>query len=282
VGSGGRRLLYSVAYPIVTENIYSVVYTDDSGSSSYHALQLHYERRLSHGIAANLSYTWGHSIDTNSSDTATYVPGVFEPPLSNRADSDFDIRQLLHGAFSWNLPPTHGPAVIRTLTAGWGLDGILTAQTGLPVNVTVHRDIGFGGYDFRPDLVGGVSEWISDPSVAGGRRINPAALVVPNSPVQGNLGRNAFRGFNLVQTDLSVRRNFRVTDKTSLTVRADLFNAMNHPNFANPISFIGSGLFGISTASLANSEVGGGAFGLNSVYNIGGPRAVQLSLKLQF
>ena len=172
VGSAGRRLRYSVAYPIVTANIYSVVYTDDSGNSSYHALQLHYERRLSRGIAANLSYTWGHSIDTNSSDTATYVPGVFEPPLSYRAASDFDVRQLLHGAFSWNLPPA-GPATIRALTAGWGLDGILTVQTGLPVNVTVHPDIGFGGYDFRPDLVGVVPKWINDPSVAGGRRINP-------------------------------------------------------------------------------------------------------------
>jgi hypothetical protein len=282
VGSAGRRLLYSGAYPIVTSNIYSVVYTDDSGSSSYHALQLHYERRLSHGIAANVSYTWGHSIDTNSSDTATYVPGVFEPPLSNRADSDFDIRHLLHGAFSWNLPQAQRPATIRALTAGWGLDGILTAQTGLPVNITVHRDIGFGGYDFRPDLVRGVPEWIQDPSVAGGRRINPVALVVPFSPLQGDLGRNAFRGFNLVQTDLSVRRTFGVTDKASLTFRADLFNALNHPNFANPISFIGSGLFGMSTASVANSEVGGGAFGLNSVFNIGGPRAVQVSLKLQF
>jgi hypothetical protein len=282
VGSDGRRLLYSVAYPIVTANIYSVVYTDDSGSSSYHALQLHYERRLSRNIAANLSYTWGHSIDTNSSDTATYVPGVFEPPLSNRADSDFDIRQLLHGAVSWNLPGVHGPATIRALTAGWGLDGIFTAQTGPPVNVTVHRDIGFGGYDFRPDLVGGVPEWINDPSVAGGKRINPVALAVPLFPVQGDLGRNAFRGFNLVQADLSVRRTFGVTDKISLTFRADLFNALNHPNFANPISFIGSGLFGISTTSVANSEVGGGAFGLNSVFHIGGPRAVQVSLKLQF
>ena len=258
VGSAGQRLLYSVAYPVVTANIYSVVYTDDSGSSSYHALQLHYEKRLSHGIATNVSYTWGHSIDTNSSDTATYVPGVFEPPLSNRADSDFDTRQLFHGAFSWNLPPAHGPATVRALTAGWGLDGILTAQTGLPINVTVHRDIGFGGYDFRPDLWGGIPEWTHDPNVAGGRRINPAALVVPISPVQGNLGRNAFRGFDLIQTDLSVRRTFRVADNTSLTFRADLFNALNHPNFANPISFIGSGLFGIATASVANSEVGGG------------------------
>jgi len=61
-----------------------------------------------------------------------------------------------------------------------------------------------------------------------------------------------------------------------------VFNTLNHPNFANPISVIGSGLFGISTTSVANSEVGGGVFGLNSVFNIGGPRAVQVSLKLQF
>src|SRR5262249_38607 len=104
VGSAGWKLLYSVAYPIVTANIYSVVYTDDSVSSNYQALQLHYERRLSRGLAANLSYTWGHSIDTNSSDTTTYVPAVYQSPRSNRADSDFDIRQSLHGAFSWNLP----------------------------------------------------------------------------------------------------------------------------------------------------------------------------------
>ena len=282
VGSAGRRLLYSVAYPKVTSKIYPVVYTDDSGSSIYHALQLHYERRLRRGLAANLSYTWSHSIDTNSSDTAIYVPGVFEPPLSNRADSDFDIRQLFHGGFSWSLPAARSPARVRALTAGWALDGILTAQTALPVNVTLRRDIGFGGYDFRPDLVARASEWLPDPNVAGGRRINPGAFIIPSTDVQGNLGRNALRGFGLVQTDLSVRRSFPMVDRMSLTLRADLFNAVNHPNFANPISVIGSGLFGISTASLANSQIGGGAFGLNSVFNIGGPRAVQVSLKLQF
>lgn len=282
VASVGRRLLYSVAYPIVTSNIYSVVYTDDSGSSSYHSLQLHYERRLSLGLAANASYTWSHSIDTNSSDTTTYVPGVYQPPSSNRGDSDFDIRQALHGGFSWNLPGASAHTAIRTLTAGWGLDGILTVQTALPVNVVLRRDIGFGTYDFRPDLVGGVPVWINDSTVGGGRRINPAALATPPAATQGNLGRNALRGFDLVQTDLSVRRAVRIADKASLTFRADLFNSLNHPNFANPIPVIGSGLFGFSTASVADSQVGGGAFGLNSLFNIGGPRTVQLSLKLQF
>ena len=148
--------------------------------------------------------------------------------------------------------------------------------------MTSNRSIGFGSYDFRADLKAGVPAWIDNPNVAGGRQLNPAALVAPSTAVQGNLGRNALRGFGLAQIDLSARRSFGITDKTSLVLRADLFNALNHPNFANPVAFIGSGLFGISTTTIANSQVGGGAFGLNSLFNIGGPRAVQLSLKLQF
>ena len=270
VGSAGRRLLYAASYPEVTSNIYTVNYTDDSGSSSYEALQAQFERRLSHGLAATAGYTWGHSIDTNSSDTTASVPGVYEPPASNRGDSDFDIRQSFHAGLSWNLP------------GDWGLDGIVTAQTALPINVTFHHDIGFGSYDFRPNVMAGVPVWIENPNVAGGRELNPVALTVPSTPAQGDLGRNAIRGFALVQTDLSVRRPFRCGDKMTLLVRADLFNALNHPNFANPVSFIGSGLFGIATSSVANSQVGGGTFGLNSLFNAGGPRAVQLSMKLQF
>ena len=282
VGTAGRKLLYVVAYPEVTANIYPVTYTDNSGSSDYNALQVQYQRHLSHGLAASMGYTWSHSIDTNSSDTTAYVPGVYEAPSSNRGDSDFDIRQSFHGGFSYNIPGTPGAAWLKALIGGWGLDGIITAQTKLPIDVTVQRSIGFGTYAFRPDLVAGVPVWIDNPDVAGGRQINPAALVVPAAPVQGDLGRNALRGFDLVQMDLSARRTFRIRDTVSLLFRADVFNALNHPNFANPVDFIGSGLFGISTATVANSGVGGGAFGLNSIFNIGGPRAAQLSLKLQF
>jgi hypothetical protein len=282
VGTAGRKLLYVVAYPEVTANIYPVTYTDNSGGSDYSALQLQYERHLSHGLVANLSYTWSHSIDTNSSDTTAYVPGVFERPSANRGDSDFDIRQSFHGGSSYNLPAAPGSVWVKALTGGWGLDETITAQTGLPINITIQRNIGFGTYDFRPDLVAGVPDWIHNPDVAGGRQINPAALVVLAAPVQGDLGRNSLRGFPLVQMDLSARRTFRVADRLSLLFRADLFNAFNHPNFANPVEFIGAGLFGISTGTVANSGVGGGAFGLKSIFNIGGPRAVQLSLKLQF
>jgi hypothetical protein len=105
---------------------------------------------------------------------------------------------------------------------------------------------------------------------------------VPTTAVQGDLGRNALRGFDLVQADLSARRSFRLTDRVSLLLRADVFNAFNHPNFANPVASVGSGLFGVSTGTAANSQLGGGAFGVNSIFNMGGPRAAQLSLKLEF
>lgn len=282
VGSAGRKLLYVTAYPLVTANIYSVVYTDNSGSSDYNSLQVQYARHMSHGLSASASYTWSHSIDTNSSDTSVNAPGVFEPAASNRGDSDFDIRQSFHAGASYNLPTLRTVAWAKTLTGGWGLDGIITAQTGLPIDITFARDIGFGSFPFRPDLVLTAPEWISDSSVAGGKRINPAAFVVPTAPVQGGLGRNAFRGFDLVQTDLSLRRSFHITEAVRLIFRADLFNALNHPNFASPVPNLASGLFGISTATTANSEVGGGAFGLNSIFNVGGPRAAQVSLKLEF
>lgn len=270
VGSLGRKLLYPVAYPEVTANLYAVTFTGDSGRSSYHSLQVQYERRLTRGVAASAGYAWSHSIDTNSSDTAISVPGVYQSPSSNRGDSDFDIRQTLHAGFSWNLP------------AGFGVDGILTSQAALPVNVTVNRNIGFGSYDFRPDLATNVPLWTANPDVAGGRQLNPVALPVPSGNVQGDLGRNSLRGFDLVQLDLSLRRSFRIGEKMRLLFRADLFNALNHPNFANPTPFIGAGFFGVSTSTIANSQVGGGQFGLNSVFNIGGPRAVQLSLRIEF
>jgi Carboxypeptidase regulatory-like domain/TonB dependent receptor/TonB-dependent Receptor Plug Domain len=282
VGAAGRKLPYVTAYPLVTANIYSVVYTDNSGSSDYNSLQVQYERHISHGLAINASYTWSHSLDTNSSDTSVNVPAAFELPSLNRGDSDFDIRHSLHAGISYNIPAFRGAAWMKALTEGWGVDGIVTSQTALPVNITFTRDIGFGSYPFRPDLVSGILQWIDDPNVAAGKRLNPAAFVVPATPIQGDLGRNALRGFDLVQTDLSARRSFRIEKGLRLIFRADLFNALNHPNFASPVAIVGSGLFGISTGTTANSEVGGGAFGLNSIFNVGGPRAAQLSLRLEF
>ena len=101
--------------------------------------------------------------------------------------------------------------------------------------------------------------------------------------MQGDLGRNALRGFGTAQVDLTLRRQFKLRDRLSLQARADLFNIFNHPNFGNPINYLSSPLFGQSAQMLGASLGSGGQNGgLNPLYQIGGPRSVQASVKFLF
>jgi hypothetical protein len=97
------------------------------------------------------------------------------------------------------------------------------------------------------------------------------------------LPRNKLRAFGAWQNDLTVRRQFQVTEKVGLQVRAEFFNLFNHPSFGPPTNDVTSPLFGQSTQTLASSLGGGGiGGGFNPLYQIGGPRSIQLALKLQF
>lgn len=135
----------------------------------------------------------------------------------------------------------------------------------------------------RPNLVPGVPLWIANPDVAGGKEINKAAFSIPTGAVQGDLGRNALRGFGTTNVDLTLRRQFRIHERLALQARGDLFNIFNHPNFGPPINYMSSPQFGQSTQMLGASLGSGGQNGgLNPLYQIGGPRSVQLALKLLF
>ena len=175
------------------------------------------------------------------------------------------------------------------------MDGVVTARTGMPFDVTglLTQDTGtprrrppphppsFYFAQVRPDLTGAPT-WIIDPHAPGGKRLNPAAFAAPASGYQGDLGRNVLRGFGAFQADLSFRRVFPIGDRFRLQARVDAFNASNHPNFANPTENAGanlaSPLFGVVTQMLYSS-VGNG---MNPSQTSGGPRSVQFSLRLQF
>ncbi len=91
------------------------------------------------------------------------------------------------------------------------------------------------------------------------------------------------RGFGASQIDLGLQRQFHISESVGLRFRAEFFNILNHPNFGNPNNDLSSPLFGTSTQTLANSLGSGGANGgFNPLYQIGGPRSIQLALKLQF
>jgi hypothetical protein len=234
---------------------------------------------LSRGLQALVSYTWGHSLDNNSNDSSSYLEALQINPKQDRGPSDFDIRHALSAGFSYNLPSRHW------FTRDWSLDGVVSARTATPVDVTFYRDLGFGLYNFRPDLVPGVPLYLDDPNVAGGRRFNIDAFELQGGfpGHQGTLGRNSLRGFPVEQVNFTIRREFPLYERLRLQFRAEMFNALNHPSFADPAGSLFSTQFGYSTSMLSQSLGRGGVNGgLNPLYQIGGPRSIQLALRMVF
>jgi hypothetical protein len=315
VGSAGRRLLQTAYVFAPNPNFYAVQLVSNTAASNYNALQLQWQRRLLHGLEALASYTWSHSIDDGSAGSAFVGSNAFVPSLGaslNRASSDFDVRHAFSAGVTYEIPSPRIGSLARYFLGGWSTDSFLIASSAPPVEVdygAFQQGALFGSLtSVRPDHVPGTSLYLSlsdcvevlGPPCAGGKGLNPAAFVSPpidamtgNPLRQGNLGRNALRGFGLVQWDFAVHREFPIRDRVKLEFRAEIFNIMNHPNFGQPVGDLGSPQslnpqFGQSQAmlgqSLGGSQYGGnaGSGALSSLYQVGGPRSAQFALKLSF
>jgi hypothetical protein len=286
VGAAGRRLLRKEVLrgpSLSNPNFTQVVVTRNAATSDYHALQLQFQRRLTRGLQVLASYTWSHSMDIASADSAFNIPVTRIDPKIDRGPSDFDVRHSFSTAATYDLPRPHGNRFAKMLFRDWSVDGIFRTRTATPVNLTTNRVLfGVNAIGARPDLISGVPLYIQDEAVAGGKRLNRAAFAVPPVGRQGTLGRNSVRGFPLSQMDFSFRRKFRLGEQLNLQLRADLFNAFNHPNFGTPVSLLSDPLFGQATRMLGRELGAGGDGSLSPLYQIGGPRSVQLALKLQF
>jgi hypothetical protein len=288
---------YSDAFDIVSQ-------ATNGATSSYNGMQAQFRKRLSDRLQMQLSYTWSHSIDTASNDGggggfATLYGG------GQKGSSDYDIRQNLSLSGSYRLPaPAHG--VMWSPIRHWYLDFVETARTGLPfdlqtissnasgavsingttvttttaTNGDVNSTIGLFA-QVRPDY-NGLPVWIPNPNVPGGQQLNILAFNIVSGFEQGNLGRNVLRGFGAQQLDLGIRRAIPITERMSLTLSAQAYNVANHPNFANPSPLEGANLaspnFGIVTEML-NQSFGGA---VNSLFRTGGPRSVEISVRLRF
>jgi hypothetical protein len=108
--------------------------------------------------------------------------------------------------------------------------------------------------------------------------MNPAAFALPSTVRQGTEGRNDISGFGMAQLDFAISRKFPLTERIGLDLRADAFNILNHPNFTNPAGYIEYGPVYMQSSEMLNQGLGG----LNPLFQQGGPRSLQVSLKLAF
>jgi hypothetical protein len=242
----------------------------NNGRSIYHGLAVHYRRPLSRRVQMVAAYTWSHSIDNGSWDSNVWLVDP-RGAASDRASSSFDVRHSATLAFTWNV------------FKNWRASGLIRARTGFPLDV-LSAQIPLGlGYDNvgRPDLVSGQPIWIDDVNAPGGRRLNPAAFRARDG-LDGSLGRNAIRGLGMWQADMGLNREF-VIKQTSLDLRIDAFNLLNRANFADPVRFLDSPLFGLSNATQALMLGSGSArSGLAPALQSGGARTLQLTMRFRF
>ena len=284
VAAIGRRLMRQEAIVNPNTTFSNVRLSRNLGTSDYHALQLQFQRRLARGLQALASYTWSHSLDNVSLDTSFEAPSFRIDVSKERGPSDFDVRHAVASAVTYEIPRVSDNRFVSFLFRNFALDGTFTARTATPANVVTGTNIIGGSNMSRPDLVEDVPLYLDDPLAPGGRRINRAAFKVPVGR-QGTLGRNALRGFPLWQLDLALRRQFNLTETVNLQFRAEVFNLFNHPNFGirDQELRLTSTQFGLSTQMLGRSLGAGGASGgFNPLYQVGGPRSIQLAMKLTF
>jgi hypothetical protein len=293
VGAAGRRLSRVESLGPQTlrnPNFARIDAVSNRARSGYNSLQLQFKRRMTRGLQALLSYTWSKSLDTASDESINnlYAPATRLDPSLDRGPSSFDVRHAFTGSASYEIAAPFENRVARAMARGFALDSVVRFRTAFPITPVTGRDpLSLGLTNVaRPDLVPGVPGvplYLYSEALPGGRRLNPAAFdgATPLAQGrQGTLGRGTLRGFGLSQVDLSLRRRFSLSVRLALDFRADAFNLFNTPNFANPTGVMTSANFGRSVSILSTGLAG--ASGQNPLFVVGGPRSIQMALKLQF
>jgi len=275
-----------------------------TAQSTYHSLQTTLNRRLSGGVQFTASYTFSRSIDNASNpgggansdgsldrsggfDTANVWGNQFSA-RANRGLSDFDRTHYFVFDGIWDVP---GPSFARNSTVGrlllshWQLSGIVTVMSGLPVDIfdPTGGDL-YGLLGARPNWAVGANRKTANDNIPKGYHFNPSAFVQawvqPGQPIPsahdvtalapeggtdlGTVGRNVLRGPSQSNVDVSVGKQFLLTESKKLEFHADFFNVLNHASRDNPVSDVTLADFG-RMVSFSSS-----------------PRIVQLSLKFNF
>ncbi len=308
-GSFGNRIEQSTLNARLRPNqqFAQIMYVDNGGDSNYHAGQFAARRRFDRaGLLLNAAYTVGKSIDNLSLDpvsatvggglttTASRTPADARNYRNERARSDYDQRHVLNIAGVYELPLGRGKnwlgnagRAVELLAGGWSISGLYTYQSGEPFTVRSGALTHNASAQSRAALAAGAAlpkaQLQEKAGVIGPVLFADASAFTFPEPGELGLGRNIFQGPSFHNFDASVSKLFAATERIKVTFRAEMFNALNHPNFRNPRDAsvgspaITSTVFGqtccvtLSTASSATTNQNGESW-----------RVVQLALRITF
>jgi len=252
------------------------------GDSEYYSLQVKLEKRLSKGVSILLGYTHSKIMsDTETNSTWLEPGGVagYQDPTNlkgERSISSFDVPDRMVIGYSIDIPVGRGrkyslPRYLEPVAGGWGIQGITTIQSGLPLHFTVTPNNSYSfGTTLRPNVIGGCNESASGstPEANLNEWFNTSCFSKPAAFTFGSEGRNDpnLRGNGILNFDMSFFKNFPFGSEgqRSIQFRTEFFNLFNTPQFSAPGQVLGTAQFGV-VSSQANN-----------------PRLVQLALRFKF
>jgi len=252
-----------------------ITYLSNEGDSNYHAAQFTLRRRFSSGLGLSVAYTFGKSIDNQSVDPVGASSGGGLSTTTSRAvidnrdwriergRSDFDRSHVLQAASVWEVPLGKGRRFLRSpngivnqVIGGWTINTILTVMSGEPFSVRSGAFTANSSHESRAGLQQPVTAQLQEipgsslpgpvlfkpisinpvtgqPFTCG---VNPSVTFCLPAPGQNGIGRNTFVSPHYWNLDLGFIKTFQVTEKVKVQFRMEMFNALNHANFDNPVS----------------------------------------------
>jgi Carboxypeptidase regulatory-like domain len=216
-----------------------------AGYVEYNGLLVKFQRRSANHISFMNSYTLGRAIDLASDNDGTVtLTDIFHPEY-NRGPADYDVTQTLSSNWIYELP-----WAATRVYGGWQMSGILYLRSGLPITITQSQSMTSTGItNNRPNTI--CDPVSSNPTIA--QFFNTACFQQTSETTAtfGNTGRNTVRGPGQFNIDASVIKNTKIGPVSS-ELRLEIFNLLNHPQFANPNGQLGNAAFGTISAMLAS------------------------------
>jgi hypothetical protein len=241
------------------------------GKSSYNALQASLNGRNFHGLTYLVSYTWSKTLDLGCTGWYGVEGCSIQNPYNLKNDkgpAGTDIPQILSASWVYELPfgkgrkYSSGNGVLDYVVGGWSLNGIASFSSGIPFSVGVSGDIahiaantaccafGFGSYE-RLNFLGG-NPYASDKNPS--HWLNPAAFAIPAAGTFGTIGRNTLRSDRFKNLDLSLFKQFPISESKKFEFRFETFNITNTPVWAVPDVNISDGASFGTISSTANTS----------------------------
>jgi len=240
----------SETFPVSTINL-----LENTASSWYDAGYVNVRRSFSHGFSLLANYTYAKSL-TDAPDFRSPMAEATIPQnnsdLAAEKGPACDLRHRFAASAVYDLPSITKWSAAQAITRDWRTSAIVQVQSGYPFTISVFGDTAnsgtvLGENPIRANVTG---EPIYGPGTHTATMwFNPLAFATPAAYTFGNVGRNSMYGPGLATVDLSLQRQFQVTERAAFQIRGEFFNALNHTNLDIPNRFVNTPQFGTITAA---------------------------------